>query len=256
MIFLQLRRINSANKYDQITLDGFSDIHNARRPLKSGGKTFERIIKNIELYFNRTINNSLYISIRVNVDNNNLKDYLSLYSFLKEKFPFDNFDVYPGWVTIKEGGKGFSSCVSINKQNDFCLSLAEKGIKYQDIFPKFVTLCSVTNPYSMLIGPDGNIYKCWEDLGIEGKIVGNINTQMVWKNLELRAKYSCGVNRFNDPICRQCEYLPICNGGCPIRRFENKYEGSHNNYCTYFKGRLKEYVLMHYKEKISQHTNI
>lgn len=239
----------------QITLDGFPEIHDVRRPLKSGKPTFDRILRNIEGFFKSPNHKSIFISVRVNVDNNNLNDYLSLYTFLKNKFPYENFDVYPGWVTIKEGGKGFSSCVSINKQNDFCLSLAEKGVRYQDIFPKFVSICSVVNPYSMLIGPDGSIYKCWEDLDDKKKVVGNINFPKVWNNLELRAKYSCGVNRFNDLECRECVYLPICSGGCPIRRYENKYEGAHNNYCTYFKGRLKEYIMLHCKDKLKQMKN-
>ena len=107
--------------------------------------------------------------------------------------------------------------------------------------------CMTRTPYSMLIGSQGEIYKCYEDLGNKELTVGNINDPEVWHNYELIAKYAVGIDHYNDPECRKCSYLPICRGGCPIRRFENVYKGKHNDCCTPFKGRIKDYIELYSK---------
>ena len=58
------------------------------------------------------------------------------------------------------------------------------------------------SPYSMLIGSQGEIYKCYEDLGNKELIVGNINDPKVWSKYELIAQYSVGIDHYNDPECR------------------------------------------------------
>lgn len=103
--------------------------------------------------------------------------------------------------------------------------------------------CMTRSPYNcMLVGSEGEIYKCYEDLGNRDLIVGNINGPAVWSNYGLISKYATGIDHYNDPVCRKCGYLPICRGGCPIRRFENIYKGKHNDCCTPFKGRMQDYV--------------
>ncbi len=51
-----------------------------------------------------------------------------------------------------------------------------------------------------------------------------------------------GIDHYQDPVCRDCSFLPICRGGCPKRRYENKYEGKQNDCCTPFKGRIEDYL--------------
>ncbi|WP_255434151.1 SPASM domain-containing protein [Carboxylicivirga sp. M1479] len=73
-------------------------------------------------------------------------------------------------------------------------------------------------------------------------LVGNINDKHIWSNHQLNAQYSMGIDHYQDPVCRDCSFLPICRGGCPKRRYENKYEGKQNDCCTPFKGRIEDYL--------------
>jgi uncharacterized protein len=52
----------------QITLDGPQDVHDKRRPLKSGQGTFEKILTNIE----ENIDIMPNVSLRINVDKENV----------------------------------------------------------------------------------------------------------------------------------------------------------------------------------------
>jgi uncharacterized protein len=88
---LKIERIN-------VTLDGPRDIHNKRRMLKGGGKTYDVIISNIRYIINNNI--PVAIGIRCNVDNENvdyLKDWLETFpSDLKSKVTFGFSRVIPG----------------------------------------------------------------------------------------------------------------------------------------------------------------
>ncbi|MDD6358229.1 MAG: SPASM domain-containing protein [Bacteroidales bacterium] len=238
----------------QITIDGVKKKHDSRRPLKNGEGSFDKIVSNLDNYYERSDNQKLQIHIRVNVDKTNKNEYEKMFDWLKTRYPYNNLFVYPGWVHITDESKQFSVCMNAEEKNEMFFDLAKRrGILLQEMYPSnIIRSCSTKNNNSMLVGPDGSIYKCWEDLGNIEKVVGNINNEHIWTNLSLRAKYTVGVDRFQDSVCRECSYLPMCNGGCPLRRYENKYEGKHNNCCTYFKGHLKEYLELHYNMKIAK----
>ena len=85
-------------------------------------------------------------------------------------------------------------------------------------------------------------------------VVGNLHDKNIWMNHELIAKYAVGIDHYQDPECRKCSYLPICHGGCPIRRLENKYEGKSNDCCTPFKGRLEDFLELQYEKFINQNV--
>ena len=63
----------------QITLDGHGEVHNSRRRLKNGLGTYDQIVNNI-----LKANDNLQISIRVNVDKNNI-DNLECYCLRRFK---------------------------------------------------------------------------------------------------------------------------------------------------------------------------
>ncbi|MBF1451676.1 MAG: hypothetical protein HXN61_07795, partial [Prevotella pallens] len=57
--------------------------------------------------------------------------------------------------------------------------------------------CSATHLNSFLIGPLGELYKCWNELGDSKKIIGYINDQD-FKNKDLIRKYVLSANCFED----------------------------------------------------------
>ena len=58
----------------QITLDGLKESHDARRHLVGGQGTFDRIYENLKLFEEYPIR----VDVRMNVDNENCKDYIAL----------------------------------------------------------------------------------------------------------------------------------------------------------------------------------
>lgn len=229
----------------QITLDGKKDIHNSRRPKINGEGTFDTIIKNLDDYFNSPYKDSFTIALRVNIDSRNYTDFIELYKWLNQRYKSEKLIIYPGIIVLDEEEKKKPICLSQNDVTDLFLGLYKKyGIMVEKLYPDDIEFeCSARSLYgSMLIGPNGDIYKCFEELGDKSKIVGNINESKIWNNYSLQAKYLVGIDHYNDNECRKCSYLPICRGGCPIRRFENVYMKKHNYCCTPFKGRINEYI--------------
>ena len=212
--------------------------------MANGKGTFDTIIENLDNYYNSSFRDAFAIAIRVNIDNRNYKSFIDIYKWLNDRYKSKRLIVYPGVVVLDENDCNASTCLSRNAVTDIVLDLFTKyGIITEELYPDDVNIeCMTRSPYSMLIGSQGEIYKCYEDLGNKELIVGNINDPKVWSKYELIAQYSVGIDHYNDPECRKCSYLPICRGGCPIRRFENVYKGRHNDCCTPFKGRIKDYI--------------
>lgn len=235
----------------QITLDGFKDVHDTRRPLLNGKGTFDKIIDNLDNFYSGEYKDKMSIALRVNIDKST---YLDIYNWLKERYPSDKFVVYPGWIHLDENNEKKCDCFSRNEATDFCFDLCKNhGIVSEELYPDDINMeCLVRNPNSMIVGWQGEIYKCYEDLGNENLIVGNLHHENIWTNHELIAKYAVGIDHYQDKTCRECSYLPICRGGCPLRRFENKYEGKSNDCCTPFKGRLEEFLELQYERTINQ----
>ncbi|NOU62301.1 radical SAM/SPASM domain-containing protein [Marinifilum caeruleilacunae] len=235
----------------QITIDGFKSVHDKTRPLLNGQGTFDKIIQNLDRFYAGSHNNVISIALRVNIDKSNKSSYLDIYNWLSKRYPFETFVVYPGWIHLDENNEKKCDCFTRNEATDFCFELCKNhGIISEKLYPDDINMeCMARNPNSMIVGWQGEIYKCFEDLGNENLIVGSLHNEDIWTNHMLISKYAMGIDHYQDTVCRKCSYLPICYGGCPIRRLENKYEGKLNDCCTPFKGRLEEFLELLYESK-------
>ena len=98
--------------------------------------------------------------------------------------------------------------------------LASKGFhracsKMQPI-PK-MNACTIDSPNAYVVDPTGECYKCISQVGKKEHGIGNVNSTYQ-KNAHLR--YSA----FDFDDCRQCKYLPICQGGCLYKKTIDKSE--------------------------------
>lgn len=237
----------------QITIDGLENTHNIRRPTLNGEKTFYKIIENIECLLK--INNSVRIAVRVNIDNTNKDEFITLESFIMERLKSENVTVYPGFVHDSKSCLSPSSCaLNVNEQGKFFIDKFKEGFKKFYFYPSHSDKeCMARNINSYVIDSSGDVYKCMEVIGRKEKVVFNVNKQNII-NDSLLIKYLTGLDPLTDNNCISCGFLPICEGGCPQQRIDEEYYIDKSNYCTEIKEHLKEYIEAHITYKLSKNN--
>lgn len=229
----------------QITLDGICENHNKTRCLKDGTPTFDKIYKNIIRL--ATDIPSLTVTVRVNVNRNNSYDFITL-SNLFAKEGLKNISVYPGFIredTLDNQSLTYNSITGKDCHYFFKTALS-CGIK-TTFFPSTCLEkgCLMSSAYAFIIGPDGEIYKCWNDVGHQDRIIGYISDNQPTDKLRLY-RYLNETSAFSDSECKDCPVFPICDGGCGHYRYRNKFEDGSFDLCTRFKNTnvLEESLLL------------
>lgn len=232
----------------QITIDGAPTTHNIRRPLRSGGPTFDVIVKNIKCA--RDIDETLKIIVRVNLDENNKHEYDSVL----ELFPPENFPsviVYPAFVS-GSNGKG-SDCIfdDVGIARFLIDQYYNYGRYSSNFYPSLNRgACAARNPNSFIIGPEGELYKCWNDVGIESKVFGDISGKIT--NERVLYDYLMKADAIFDKKCNKCNFMPVCSGGCPYVRIQKELNGEQASVCSLFKQNYKVFLLAQYHYKNRQ----
>lgn len=201
-------------KYIQITVDGDEETHDKKRPLVNGGRTYERIFHNLE-EINGQINQ---VAIRVNIDRNN-KSAIKAVNDEIHKRKLINVSVYPAPIRGINDCYDEDSCMGrtdfFDFEYEFLKSLPEKEYTAH-IQQKYPVLsgnsCGADNDLAYVIDAEGNLYKCWSDIGDETMKFGNVRTNE--RNVPREIIY-IKENPLNRDSCRECKLLPVCLGGCP-----------------------------------------
>jgi len=229
----------------QITIDGDRTTHNQRRGLTTGEGTFDTIIENLDIFFK--YNDKTQVSIRVNIDSTNMVEFISVYKYLTAKWKTEKLNIYPAFVRdTSEKCSNNCAILDIDGQSNFLFDMYEKYGIAIDLFPKFqLSGCGATKINSYLVGPKGELYKCWNDIGTEDKVIGNLNSVKL-KNQYVLAQYLVGPTMFEDPKCIACELFPVCDGGCQWLRLKNINEGTNFNLCSNKKKYLSKFLELHY----------
>ena len=219
----------------QITIDGIKENHDSTRFLKDKTiSTFDKIMENLEKVV--SFLPDCKTSIRINIKKNNMDDYQQMYRLLYERFPHSNLYVYPGFIR-EETQDGCRMCYESMFDYDtryaFYDEMRQNGLNI-NFFPKYASKgCMVSKMYSYIIGPSGEIYKCWNDVNHPEKIIGNIQNKEI-TNKSLFYAYQ-EATPFEDEKCKNCFAFPICSGGCAWYRYKNAHEGKQFDFCTFLK---------------------
>lgn len=128
-------------------------------------------------------------------------------------------------------------------------------------YPKltYKRTCTATHPNAHIIGPEGEIYRCWNDVSDKTKVVGNINSSEI-QNQILYFRYLQSLAWYNDSECNSCSLLPICSGKCAWYAMKNKFEAGKYELCNsplkveHLKDEILESYYYHKLEK--NHNNI
>jgi len=242
----------------QVTLDGPREVHDARRVLAGGGPTYERILKNVAALMHSGWGGRC--DIRVNLDKRNLDDFLALRAELLHRFEGTKLSVYPGHVDVL-GDQAYDACSCLARDDwaSFALELARRHWVFTrgGLHPADGEhgLCVATRRQGFVVGPEGELYKCWDNVGRPSMVVGSIHAEETITDPVLVARYATGVDPYSDPRCRACAVLPICGGGCAHRRLLAKYEGREDvDSCSLYRTRLQDCLESYIHVKRSRET--
>ncbi len=213
----------------QVTIDGPPETHNKLRRHKTGAPTYDVIIDNIDMYTDIFPNKD--VVIRINICEENINEFPILYNELVKRWGSKRCHIYPEYVN--DHGDCKVSCIEAKNKILFYRDLYIKNnIKSIDFYPRFeLGGCSATKISSFVVGPLGELYKCWVDLGKMERVIGNVNEPDFAYNYNLISEYTLGSDMYSDPKCDKCFFFPACDGGCCLQRLEYKLNGTNYTAC-------------------------
>lgn len=239
---LRDRRIRNV----QVCLDGPPEIHDRMRPLLGGQGTFWRIVNNL-----RHAVDYLGISVRVNVDTENFGHAEELLRILATEGLGGKLTVYPGQlVGVADGVPSPSSTYTprcftnrefARAERDFVEMAARMGFSKLSVPRPVGAPCTAVRKNELVVGSNGELYKCWESVGNHLEVIGHIRD---YRNPNGRLQKWLKYEPFENDECRGCIALPVCMGGCAHHAMDLlQYE----NRCGTFRHNYRERVLAYVK---------
>jgi uncharacterized protein len=224
----------------QITMDGTADFHNARRFLKGGAGTFEKIVEGVDL----CIANNLTVNLRMVIDKDNIDNLTELAQFAIDK----------AWTS----SPFFKTQIGRNYELHYCQSSINKLFTRVSLYEKLYTL---TKQYPHILEfykpaysiskflsengslPDplfdscpacktewafdytGHIYPCTATVGKADESLGTFYPEIkikkdlvdIWETRDV----------VSIPECKNCNVQLACGGGCgSVAKNKNGKAGS------------------------------
>lgn len=238
-------KINGA----QITIDGVKEIHDSRRRNVTGESTFDKLIDRANLL----LNSGLSVIVRINIDKDNIARVDELLDVLAERIDrradlkIDFGQVSPFTEICKSIE---SDCYNNEQFADVMLPLYEKVLARDFTVNKMaaypapkVNFCCVDYVNSFVVDNHGELYRCWNHVGNLKMSSGNVNNL----SEEFERNYLSWIlwNPIKHPKCRECNYLPICMGGCPEVSIK---DGTRKPVCGTIKYNLDKIIEGYYEQ--------
>jgi uncharacterized protein len=210
-----------------ITIDGVGEMHDRTRHLAGGQGTFDRIIENLKAV--KESDEEFDITIRVNFDRENMKVVSELIKFVRDHFSDDQrFGMFFRPVG-KWGGKNddelpiCNHIISNQKIWDFQEEAVQQGVSMSPIVAGSMmptaSVCYAAKPNSLVIGSDGQVYKCTTVLDEDVNKVGHIYEDGTLDLDYDKLAFWVTNGEENDSGCQSCFFRPACQGNhCPWYR--------------------------------------
>lgn len=214
----------------QVTIDGPPEMHDIRRPAKSGRSSFEMTARGIDA----ALSNNLRVILRVNIDVTNVGHLNQLYAILKCNGWLDNsyFQVYLYPMSYAPPS---SSCIIRPESElaDLLVQVDQDGNLVRETlwqFHGFIYLQSLllgrgeyrprTRYCDAIMGqyvflPLGQISTCWWGLEDEPCVVGAYVPTLSLDETKLNEWRSRSTSQMHQ--CRVCKLEFLCAGGCAYK---------------------------------------
>lgn len=238
------RRLRECRIRDvQICLDGPPQVHDRMRPLANGKGTFATIFANLQAAVKY-----LNVTVRINTDYTNIENVNELLAMLADAGFAGKLKVAFGQIVAVSDGVGSPSSsynrkVCINNRNFARLELElnalamRYGLSSVSVPGPVATPCTAVRKSNLVVGSEGELYKCWESVGNKAEIIGSI---FDYENTNGRLQKWLKYDPFSNSECKTCIALPVCMGGCAHHALDvMQYE----NRCSTFRHTYEERIL-------------
>lgn len=200
----------------KITLDGPERFHDISRPFKSGTGSFDLIIKNvkdalpfIEIQIGGNFTEETY-GVFPELLDHLLHEKLGPEKFLMVKFDPVIKTAGAGLPDFREGSESINEPWVIEASIFLRKEILKRGFNTPKIVP---SPCMVELRSDVVIHFDGTIYKCPGFIGRKEFVVGDLRTGV----RDYGGSHHLGL--WMNEECLDCEYLPLCFGGCRYMKF-------------------------------------
>ncbi|MBP2239638.1 uncharacterized protein J2Z40_000191 [Cytobacillus eiseniae] len=237
-----------------ITIDGIGEVHDSRRHLAGGGKTFDKIIENLKAV--KEVPGEFNITIRVNFDESNLQETSKLIEFLADEFAEDKrFGVFfrpvGRWGGENDDELPVCSQITSNRKIwEFSDEALTKGMSMSpmisDSLMPTASVCYAAKPHSLVVGANGQLYKCTISMDEEVNQVGKLfeNGSLMLDYDKMAAWTTSGEE--TDSVCQSCFYRPVCQGNhCPLYRMRTGERP-----CPFEKRKIKKVLNLIWKNSL------
>jgi uncharacterized protein len=202
----------------QITLDGDKNLHDRTRNAGGQGNSFETILSNVAqsapfIDIKLRIHVAPFSVLSVKRLLSNLADR-GIGRMVKEVYfaPLFNYKPQPQVGQFAPDSKRFFDAKSFaDVEVELFAELKTLGLPMPDLLHAPFSVCTAVRENAIVVGPSGNLYKCYFELDKPERAVGDLREGLApsghlqqWLDHEIA----------RDDECRSCKFLPVCFGGC------------------------------------------
>jgi uncharacterized protein len=230
----------------RVSMAGPAPVHDHLRPSKNNGKTYGRIIKNLQ-----AVSGLIPITIECQYDSGGL-DYQCIPEMLDEFRQCDIFieDINFTPILPRRGGGRYDSGMGDPKKALWLTKQAGKrGCTKDREAPS--NSCMADFRSKFVFDTDGSIIPC---PSLQG---GEMAYGHVTKGVDFVSESQVLKRNLPDRCLNECELLPICMGGCRLQALVNQKDFAgidcHYDTCWLF---LEDYIRTKASEALAQENNI
>jgi len=248
----------------QITLDGAKEDHDRQRPFRktmslnvlkttekkscgSGGcgsddvhakSSFDKIVSNLPYLWEK----GFKLDLRINIGKQNLTAYRAVRKML-EDMGLSGVSPAGGYIRLYPSRIFYDDNTISHKE----FLAAHPDFEFSELKQFTGRTCMANRNWSFGISQNGRLSKCWEHITNEENLVGT-----VWDMDVANRGYFDYYSPTKDPVCKDCEVLASCWGGCRSLNefYKVGYEGKKYDGCDQALWNSKEKVTHMYRRRL------
>lgn len=201
----------------QITLDGTEKIHDKLRIYKNNKGSHKVIINNLIKMQNDFSNINTIINCNINeLNKNNIEDMIFELKQNNIKYPISFSLVFDNIGNEKYETNDKKIWLKSHK------TAMKYGYEFEPFYREMYLGCAMTQKNYHILSPSGNLYKCINAINDNEYYVSNLSeygTNLYYENASKFFNYFP-----NNKLCKNCEILPICYGGCHYKNRNKEFK--------------------------------